>query len=72
MKPKARFSIGFIVLGALASLCVLAPLAAATSWPLKVSPDGRHLEDQGGTPFLYTADTSWTMLSMLSVADAKK
>jgi len=45
---------------------------AAPSWPLKVSSDGRHLETQDGTPFLYTADTSWTMLSMLSVADAKK
>ena len=45
---------------------------ASTAWPLKVSSDGRHLADQNDTPFLYTADTSWTMLSMLSVADAKK
>ena len=45
---------------------------ASTAWPLKVSSDGRHLADQNDTPFLYTADTSWTMLSMLSVADAKR
>jgi hypothetical protein len=46
--------------------------SASTAWPLKVSSDGRHLADQENTPFLYIADTSWTMLSMLSVADAKK
>jgi hypothetical protein len=45
---------------------------ASTAWPLKVSSDHRHLADQNDTPFLYTADTSWTLLSMLSVADAKK
>jgi hypothetical protein len=45
---------------------------AAPAWPLEVSSDCRHLADENGKPFLYTADTSWTMLSMLSVADAKK
>ena len=45
---------------------------AATAWPLKVSPTGRHLVDQNGKPFLYTADTSWMMLSMLTVEDARK
>jgi hypothetical protein len=60
---------------ALAGLIIAAILQAAgasTAWPLKVSNNGRHLVDQNDTPFLYTADTSWTMLSMLSVADAKK
>jgi hypothetical protein len=27
--------------------------------PLKVSPDGRHLEHQDGTPFLWLGDTAW-------------
>ncbi len=45
---------------------------ASTAWPIKVSNNGRYLVDRNNTPFLYTADTSWTLLSMLSVADAKK
>ena len=39
---------------------------------LEVSGNGRYLVDQAGQPFLYTADTSWTLLSKLSVADAKR
>ena len=42
------------------------------AFPLEVGSDGRYLVDQAGRPFLYTADTSWTLLSKLSVADAKR
>jgi hypothetical protein len=46
--------------------------ATGPAFPLKVSSDGRYLVDQRDTPFFYAADTAWTMLSRLSVADAKK
>ena len=42
------------------------------AFPLKLSSNNRYLVDQGGKPFLYVADTSWTMLGYLSVADAKQ
>jgi hypothetical protein len=45
---------------------------AATAWPLGVSENGRYLEDSAGRPFLYTADTAWTLFSGPSEADAKK
>ena len=61
-----------IVLAALTIPGTYQAAHASTAWPLKVSSDGRHLADQNDTPFLYTADTSWTMLSMLSITDAKK
>jgi hypothetical protein len=40
--------------------------------PLKISDNGRYLVDQTGRPFLYAADTCWSCLSRLSVADAKR
>lgn len=41
------------------------------AWPLRVSSNNRYLEDQNGKPFLVVAETSWTMLTKLSVADMK-
>lgn len=46
--------------------------SAPVAFPLTVSEDGRHLVDQEGVPFLYTADTAWTMLGALSVPDAQR
>jgi hypothetical protein len=48
------------------------PAARAVSYPLKVSANRRYLVDQENFPFFYTADTCWTLLSYLSVDDAKK
>ena len=33
---------------------------------LKVSPNGRYLTDQDGKPFLYLADTAWTLFKRLN------
>jgi len=40
--------------------------------PLKVSANNRYLIDQSGKPFFMSADTSWSLLTKLSVADAKQ
>lgn len=45
---------------------------AATAWPLKVSENNRYLVDQNGKAFLYTADTSWTLVNKLTLDSAKK
>lgn len=46
-------------------------VSTGIAWPLRVSSNKRYLEDQNGKAFLVTAETSWTMLTKLSVADCK-
>ncbi|OJV16516.1 MAG: hypothetical protein BGO21_26910 [Dyadobacter sp. 50-39] len=43
---------------------------APPRFPLKISPNGRHLMDNHGTPFLMVADVAWQMLRRLSYAEA--
>lgn len=45
--------------------------AGAYVFPLRVSSNNRYLEDANARPFLVMAETSWTMLSKLSIADCK-
>lgn len=58
--------------GAASWLAVTRLNAASFVFPLKVSTNGRYLMDQNGKPFFYAADTGWSMIEFLSVADAKK
>ena len=44
--------------------------ALATQYPLKVSVDGRHLEDQAGQAFLINGDTPWSLIVELTKAEA--
>lgn len=39
---------------------------------LRVSPNGRHLVDQDGRPFLYLADTAWTLFRRLTREEAEE
>jgi hypothetical protein len=39
--------------------------AADTQFPLRVSPDGRHLEDSSGKPFLIVGDAAWSLIAEL-------
>lgn len=48
------------------------PAQAATAWPLEVSADGRLLLDQQNRPFLMTADTSWSLLTLLTDQQAQR
>ena len=49
-----------IVVLLMASAMDVATLASPV-WPLRVSRNGRHLEDQKGTPFLIVGDAPWSM-----------
>ncbi|MCF0073097.1 glycoside hydrolase family 140 protein [Dyadobacter sp. CY261] len=43
---------------------------APAKFPLKISPNGRHITDNNGTPFLMVADVAWQMLRKLSYTEA--
>lgn len=43
---------------------------APAKFPLKISPNGRHITDNNGTPFLMVADVAWQMLRRLSYPEA--
>jgi hypothetical protein len=43
---------------------------AQNAFPLKVSPNGRHITDANGTPFLMVADVAWQLLRKLSYSEA--
>lgn len=46
------------------------PELAVAKFPLKISPNGRHITDNNGVPFLMVADVAWQMLRKLSYTDA--
>jgi hypothetical protein len=59
------------LLGAVLTLAPPAVVLAATH-PLRVSPDGRHLVDADGRPFLYLADTAWELFHRLTREEADR
>ncbi|HED36464.1 MAG TPA: DUF4038 domain-containing protein [Gammaproteobacteria bacterium] len=44
--------------------------ALAVQYPLKMSADSRHLEDQLGQPFLINGDTPWSLIVELTKTEA--
>ena len=40
----------------------------APAYPLKISANGRYLEDQGGTPFLWVGESVWTAAASMTPA----
>jgi hypothetical protein len=43
---------------------------AGTRFPLRISPNGRHITDNNGVPFLMVADVAWQLLRRLSYTEA--
>ncbi|SKB53289.1 apiosidase-like domain-containing protein [Dyadobacter psychrophilus] len=43
---------------------------AIPKFPLRISPNGRHITDNNGVPFLMVADVAWQMLRKLGYNDA--
>lgn len=43
-----------------------------TVFPLKTSPNKRHLVDQKGQPFLYVSDSGWKLFAGLTEAETKE
>lgn len=46
-----------------------APPPAPAAFPLRVSADGRYLEDDAGEPFLMNGDTAWSLIAQLKRDD---
>jgi hypothetical protein len=48
------------------------PLALAdTAFPIRVTDNGRHLQDASGTPFTIHGFASWSLLTQLSIKDVE-
>jgi Protein of unknown function (DUF4038)/Putative collagen-binding domain of a collagenase len=57
---------------ALLFICSASPLAwANVAFPIRVTDDGRHLQDANGTPFTIQAFTSWSLVTQLSIEDVE-
>lgn len=57
--------------------CLAVHISFATSlevvdvkFPLKISPNGKHITDSHGSPFLMVADVAWQMLRKLNYTEA--
>src|SRR4029079_3823877 len=49
---------------------VIATLAAPpAAFPLRVSADRHHLQDNSGAPFLVVGDTAWSLVAQLNQTD---
>ncbi len=48
---------------AIIALMIYHTALAAPTWPLRISGNGRYLEDQSGVPFFINADTGWEYIS---------
>ncbi len=80
MKPLPTALLGpgvsIFVLGA--SLLVGWPVSISPAWaapgaspfPVRVSANGRYLEDASGKPFLLHGDTAWALIIQLTQAEA--
>lgn len=54
----------FVAPGFVKGKALVSALAAAPSFPLKASPDGRYLVDARNRPFFYQADTPWMLFRL--------
>ncbi|MCE7066775.1 DUF4038 domain-containing protein [Dyadobacter sp. CY326] len=66
----------YFIFSVLAATCLAAinipqpSQIAVPKFPLKISPNGRHITDNNGVPFLMVADVAWQMLRKLSHNEA--
>lgn len=69
---RLRFRISISVLGAtLLVACAVSPSRAGAAssdshFPVRVSTNGRYLEDASGKPFMLHGDTAWSLMVQLS------
>lgn len=54
-----------------ATSVTVTPPPTTTAFPLKLSPDQRHLLDQNNRPFLVNGDTPWSLFTGLTKAEAE-
>src|SRR5690606_29121155 len=46
--------------------------ASDSPFPVRVSPNGRHLVDAGGKPFLLHGDTAWSLIVQLTKEETEE
>ena len=63
-------SLSLIVTALFFFLLSVSGQAFAVQYPLKLSADGRYLEDQAGQPFLINGDTPWSLIVGLTKTEA--
>jgi hypothetical protein len=68
-KYFAIFLIAFLAQTGLSATTV-SDLPETGSFPLKIHPNGKHITDNNGKPFLMVADVAWQMLRKLSYTEA--
>ena len=52
-------------------VCIACALGAGPAFPLKVGPNGRHLVDQKGKPFLIAGESPQALMVNVSIEDGK-
>jgi len=63
----------FRLASAIALSAVIATAAAPpVAFPLRVSADRHHLEDNSGAPFLVVGDTAWSLVAQLNETDIER
>lgn len=70
MKIQLGFRFRFLAICFSVSCFPFCPAQAAT-FPLKVSPGGHHLVDAKDEPFLFHAETGWTLVTRLTPAETE-
>lgn len=53
------------IIGLILFMSATAVSANEVGWPLRISIQGKYLEDQNGTPFLIVGDTAWSLAGEL-------
>ncbi len=54
------------ILAVVVVLCFFASAWAGVAWPLRVSGNGRYVEDQNGVPFFLIGDSGWLIIDQLT------
>ena len=51
-------------------LCFIIDESYGVNWPLRISANGKYLEDQSGGPFLMIGDAGWELTTQITDAQA--
>ncbi|TLV01234.1 apiosidase-like domain-containing protein [Dyadobacter luticola] len=72
MKLACNFIFSFLLIiqSVIAKPRVKPSLQADVKFPLKISPNGRHITDSNGVPFLMVADVAWQLLRKLGPVES--
>jgi len=70
MKHKFFLTVLILIFSLTAKASFYNPAIEPVLFPLKIHPNGKHVTDTNGKPFLMVADVAWQLLRKLSYNDA--